>query len=72
MLRRVFFSAMVFIFVLDGFIRILDWGVIYFAGQHVDNEFWYHAFYTDGTSFFLTKVAAGYFPDRGFPVLFFF
>jgi phosphoglycerol transferase MdoB-like AlkP superfamily enzyme len=58
MLRAVFLAA-VFLFIADGAIRILDWGVIFFAGQHVDNEFWFQAFYSDGTSFLLT-VPAGF------------
>lgn len=56
--RRVVFAVFLFLFAFDGAVRVLDWGVIYFAGQHVDSEFWYHAFYIDGTSFFLTIPAA--------------
>jgi phosphoglycerol transferase MdoB-like AlkP superfamily enzyme len=56
--RRIVFSSLLFFFSFDGAIRVLDWGTIYFSGQHVDSEFWYHAFYTDGTSFLLTIPAA--------------
>ena len=48
-IRRTVFGVVLFLFAFDGAIRVLDFGTIYFSGQHVDNEFWYHAFYTDGT-----------------------
>ena len=57
-IRRTVFGAVLFLFAFDGAVRVLDFGTIYFSGQHVDNEFWYHAFYTDGTSFILTVPAA--------------
>lgn len=60
-LRRAFFISSIIIFLYLAFLRVLDWGTIYFSGQHVDNEFWYHAFYSDGTSFMLTGVAASLF-----------
>ena len=57
-IRRTVFGVVLFLFAFDGAVRVLDFGTIYFSGQHVDNEFWYHAFYTDGTSFLLTVPAA--------------
>jgi hypothetical protein len=41
-------------FTFIALVRLLDWGVVYYSGQHVNREFWYHAFYVDGTSFFFT------------------
>jgi len=60
-LRRALYIAILAITFCLTLIRIIDWGTMYFAGQHIDNNFWYHAFYVDGTSFLVTKVAAGLF-----------
>lgn len=38
-------------------VRAVDWGSIYFGGQHVDETFWYHAFYIEGVTFLLTFEA---------------
>lgn len=52
--RRFMYCALAVLFILCSLPRVLDWGTVYFGGQHVDNVFWYHAFYADGTSFVLT------------------
>ena len=49
--------ALLFLFIFFALIRIVDWGTLYFAGQHINNEFWYHAFYVDGTTFLATKIS---------------
>lgn len=40
-----------------GVIRMFDWGTLYFGGNHIDGNFWAHAFYTDGLVFLLTWQA---------------
>ncbi|MBN1532124.1 MAG: LTA synthase family protein [Spirochaetes bacterium] len=52
--RRAMRWAVSILFSFVAVIRLLDWGVVYYSGQHVNREFWYHAFYVDGTSFFFT------------------
>jgi phosphoglycerol transferase MdoB-like AlkP superfamily enzyme len=56
-LKKILYAAAIVIALFLTWFRILDWGTFYFAGQHVDNNFWYHAFYVDGTSFLFTNVA---------------
>ncbi len=57
-LKKTIYALIIFLAVFFAILRIVDWGTIYFSGQHVDNIFWYHAFYIDGTYFFLNKIAA--------------
>ncbi|MBN1501753.1 MAG: sulfatase-like hydrolase/transferase [Spirochaetes bacterium] len=45
------------LFACTGIIRMIDWGAIYYDNQHIDSEFWFHAFYVDGTAFLFTKVS---------------
>ncbi len=54
LIKKLFQWAMTGVFVFVSGIRVLDWGVVYFSGEHVNREFWYHAFYVDGTSFLFT------------------
>ncbi len=52
--KNVMFLSIAALYAFFTFLRMLDWGSVYFGGQHIDSEFWYHAFYADGTSFLLT------------------
>ena len=56
--RNILIGFILFIFSISAIIRMLDWGALYFGGNHVDSNFWAHAFYTDGLSFLVTKEAA--------------
>ncbi len=55
--RTITFPLGVLFFVFSA-LRAMDWAALYFAGQHIDNEFWFHAFYSDGTTFVATPTSA--------------
>jgi phosphoglycerol transferase MdoB-like AlkP superfamily enzyme len=42
------------VFIIILLIRNLDWLTIYHGGDHIDTEFWFHAFYVDGSAFIFT------------------
>jgi hypothetical protein len=53
--KRIFIGLFLALFLGSEIIRIVDWGAIYFMGNHIDNNFWAHAFYTDGLVFLTAK-----------------
>ena len=53
--KRIFIGLFLALFLGSEIIRIVDWGAIYFMGNHIDNNFWAHAFYTDGLVFLFAK-----------------
>lgn len=55
--KKIFIGIVLLIFFGTEFIRMFDWGALYFSGNHVDANFWTHAFYTDGTTFLFTRVS---------------
>lgn len=56
-LRRIFLIKFNVISWLYIYVRAVDWGAVYFGGNHVDSEFWFHAFYVDGLSFLVSPVS---------------
>jgi hypothetical protein len=56
-MKKIIIAIILFFFFISGIIRILDWGALYFGGNHIDGNFWAHAFYSDGLVFLATKVA---------------
>jgi hypothetical protein len=58
LIKKIFIVVILFIFFGSEIIRIFDWGALYFGGNHIDSNFWAHAFYADGFVFLTTKVAA--------------
>ena len=57
--RKFIVGAALFLFFATEFIRMFDWGALYFGGNHVDTNFWAHAFYADGAVFLTTWVSLG-------------
>lgn len=55
--KKIFMGAVLLLFFGTEFIRMFDWGAMYFSGNHIDANFWTHAFYTDGTTFLFTKAS---------------
>lgn len=53
--KKVFMWIVLVLFFISEFIRMFDWGALYFGGNHIDNNFWAHAFYSDGLVYLLTK-----------------
>ena len=53
--RKIFMWIVLAVFFLSEFVRMFDWGALYFGGNHIDNNFWANAFYTDGLVFLVTK-----------------
>ena len=47
------------LFFASEFVRMFDWGALYFGGNHVDSNFWAHAFYSDGTVYLTTWLSFG-------------
>jgi hypothetical protein len=57
--RKFIVGASLFLFFSSEFIRMFDWGALYFGGNHVDTNFWAHAFYADGTVYLATWLSLG-------------
>ncbi len=38
-------------------VRMFDWGALYFGGNHIDDNFWAHAFFADGLVYLITPEA---------------
>jgi hypothetical protein len=57
--RKFIAGAALFIFFASQFVRMFDWGALYFGGNHVDTNFWAHAFYAEGTVYLLNWIALG-------------
>ncbi len=57
LIKKIFSAVILFFFLVSEIIRMIDWGALYFGGNHVDGNFWSHAFYADGFVFFTTKTA---------------
>jgi len=55
--RKVVIGIVMALFFASEFIRMFDWGALYFGGNHIDNNFWAHAFYADGTVYLYSKQA---------------
>jgi hypothetical protein len=53
--RKIIIGIFMVLFVGSEFIRMIDWGALYFGGAHIDSNFWTHAFYSDGMVFLFTK-----------------
>jgi hypothetical protein len=57
--RKVIVGFFLFLFFASEFVRMFDWGALYFGGNHVDSNFWAHAFYSDGTVYLTTWLSFG-------------
>jgi hypothetical protein len=57
--RKIIAGAALFFFFGTEFVRMFDWGALYFGGNHVDTNFWAHAFYSDGTVYLTTWLSMG-------------
>ncbi len=55
LIKRIFIGLFLAIFACSEIIRMVDWGALYFMGNHIDSNFWAHAFYTDGLVFLIAK-----------------
>jgi hypothetical protein len=55
LVKRIFIGLYLALFLGSEIIRIVDWGALYFMGNHIDNNFWAHAFYADGLVFLIAK-----------------
>lgn len=55
MIKKIIIGIVLSLFVATEVIRMFDWGALYFNGNHIDSNFWAHAFYTDGMVFLFTK-----------------
>lgn len=53
--KKIVIGIVLFLFAGSEIIRMFDWGALYFNGNHIDSNFWAHAFYTDGLVFLYTK-----------------
>lgn len=53
--KKIFIGLYLAFFALSEIIRMVDWGALYFMGNHIDSNFWAHAFYTDGLVFLIAK-----------------
>ena len=71
--RKFIAGTALFLFFGTEFIRMFDWGALYFGGNHVDTNFWAHAFYSDGTVYLTTWLSMGIYAVAAllFAVLFF-
>lgn len=57
--RKFIVGSALFLFFASEFVRMFDWGALYFGGNHVDSNFWAHAFYSDGTVYLTTWLSFG-------------
>jgi hypothetical protein len=55
LVKKIFIGVFLGVFVFSEIIRIVDWGALYFMGNHIDSNFWAHLFYTDGLVFLIAK-----------------
>jgi hypothetical protein len=55
MIKKIIIGIVMTLFTASVVIRMFDWGALYFNGNHIDSNFWAHAFYTDGMVFLFTK-----------------
>ncbi len=53
--KKIFIGLVMAVFTASGIIRMFDWGALFFSGMHINNNFWAHAFYTDGLVFLVAK-----------------
>jgi hypothetical protein len=54
-IKKIIIGIVLVLFAGSEIIRMVDWGALYFGGNHVDSNFWTHAFYADGMVFLYTK-----------------
>jgi hypothetical protein len=57
--RKLIAGSALFFFFASQFVRMFDWGALYFGGSHVDVNFWAHAFYAEGTVYLVNWIALG-------------
>lgn len=55
LIKKIIIGVVLTLFAGSEIIRMFDWGALYFNGNHIDSNFWAHAFYTDGLVFLYTK-----------------
>ncbi|HOT44359.1 MAG TPA: hypothetical protein PLM53_07845 [Spirochaetota bacterium] len=55
LIKRIFIGLFLAVFAVSEIIRMVDWGALYFMGNHIDSNFWAHAFYADGLVFLIAK-----------------
>ena len=55
LIKKIVIGIVMTLFTASVVIRMFDWGALYFNGNHIDSNFWAHAFYTDGLVFLYTK-----------------
>jgi hypothetical protein len=55
LIKKIFIGIFLSVFAVSEIIRMVDWGALYFMGNHIDSNFWAHAFYTDGLVFLIAK-----------------
>lgn len=53
--KKIFIGFVLAVFTGSEVIRMFDWGALFFSGMHINNNFWAHAFYTDGLVFLVAK-----------------
>lgn len=53
--KKIIAGVVMAVFVGSEIIRMFDWGALFFSGMHINNNFWAHAFYTDGLVFLVAK-----------------
>ncbi len=53
--KKIFIGLYMTFLACSEIIRMVDWGSLYFMGNHIDSNFWAHAFYTDGLVFLIAK-----------------
>lgn len=54
-IKKIILGIVMSLFTASVVVRMFDWGALYFNGNHIDSNFWAHAFYTDGMVFLFTK-----------------
>ncbi|MBP7737312.1 MAG: hypothetical protein KA369_15135 [Spirochaetes bacterium] len=54
-IKKIFIGIFMAVFLFSEIVRIVDWGALYFMGNHIDSNFWAHLFYTDGMVFLIAK-----------------
>jgi hypothetical protein len=55
LIKKIIIGIVLALFAGSEIIRMFDWGALYFGGNHIDSNFWTHAFYADGMVFLYTK-----------------
>ncbi len=56
-IKRISFIVFIILFFISVLIRDVDWGAVYYAGLHIDQDFWFHAFFADSTVFMRLKLS---------------